>query len=71
MHGEFAEGHGFVVTLEVVLAFGDALEGAAGVGDFDVVVLEEDFGDGHGDSFRGGSSRINTDSRQKRNTKLD
>jgi hypothetical protein len=47
MHGEFAEGHGFVVTLEIVLAFGDALEGAASVGDLDVVVLQEEFRDFH------------------------
>ena len=42
-----AEGHGFVVTLEVGIDFGDALEGGAGVGHLDVVVLEEDFCDGH------------------------
>jgi hypothetical protein len=47
VYGEFAERHGFVVTPPVVFAFGDALEGAASVGDFDVVVLEENFGDGH------------------------
>lgn len=47
VHGEFAERHGLVVTLPVVLAFGDAFERAAGVGDFGVVVLEEDLGDGH------------------------
>ena len=51
VHGEFAEDHGLVVTLPVVLAFGDALEGAAGVGDFGVEVLEEDFSDGHVGSF--------------------
>ena len=52
VHGEFSESHGFVVTLPVVFAFGDALERAASVGDLDVVVLEEDFGDFHGNSFR-------------------
>jgi len=47
VHCEFSEGHGFVVTLPVVLAFGDPLEGATGVGYLDVVVLEEYFCDGH------------------------
>jgi hypothetical protein len=47
VHGEFAEGHGFVMTLPVVFSFGYALEGAAGVGYLDVVVLKEDFSDGH------------------------
>jgi hypothetical protein len=47
VHGEFAELHRLVVTLVVVLAFGDALERAASVGYLDVVVLEEDFSDGH------------------------
>ena len=52
VHGEFAELHRLVVTLPVVFAFGDALERAASVGDLDVVVLEEDFCDGHGVPFR-------------------
>jgi len=43
VHGEFTERHGFVVALPVVFIFGDSLEGAAGVGNFDVVVLEEEF----------------------------
>jgi hypothetical protein len=47
VHGEFPETHGLVMTLPVVFAFGDALEGAASVGDLDVVVLEENFSDGH------------------------
>jgi hypothetical protein len=36
------------MTLVVGIAFGDALEDAAGHGDFDVVVLEEEFRGGHG-----------------------
>jgi len=51
VHSQLAERHGFVVTLPVVFAFGDTLEGAAGVGDFDVIVLEEDFGYFHHDPF--------------------
>ena len=51
VHGEFAERHGLVVTLEVGIVFGDALEDAAGHGDFDVVVLEEEFSGGHGFPF--------------------
>ena len=47
MYGQFAERHRLVMTLPIVFAFGDPLEGAAGVGDLDVVVLEENFGDGH------------------------
>ncbi len=47
VHGEFAEGHGFVVALVVVPAFGNALEGAAGVRHFGVEVLEEKVGGGH------------------------
>jgi hypothetical protein len=47
VHGQLSERHGLVVTLKVVFAFGHALEGAAGVRDFDVKVLEEDFSDGH------------------------
>ena len=58
VHGEFAERHGFVVTLPVVLAFGDALECAARVGDFDVVVLQEDFSDGHEAPFLDHSARM-------------
>ena len=47
MDGEASHGHGFVVGLPVGLVFGDALEDAAGVLDFGVVIEEEDFGDGH------------------------
>jgi GTPase involved in cell partitioning and DNA repair len=43
VHGELAEGHGLLVTLEFGDVFGDAIEDTARHGDFHVVVLEEDF----------------------------
>jgi hypothetical protein len=48
VHGELAERHGFFMTLEVGLVFGDAREDFAGHCHFDVVVLEEEFCGGHG-----------------------
>jgi len=48
VHGEAAEGHGFGVRLPGDEVGGDALEGAAGHGEFDVGGLEEEVGLGHG-----------------------
>ena len=48
VHGEAAEGHGFGVGFVGGEVGGDALEGAARHGEFDVEGLEEEVGLGHG-----------------------
>ena len=45
--GEAAHRHGFVVTLEFRVGFGDPLQRGAGALHLGIKVLEEDFGDRH------------------------
>ncbi len=47
VHREFTQLHRLLVRRPIRLVFGDTFEGAAGVGDFDIVILQQNFRDGH------------------------